>query len=148
MSVSNLFIEVTYKKKVKGSLPDLVNQGFVILSKENEIISKEDIFMANRFLEVLSDVITAMAEAAAEEQGRSIAMDLINRNTTFLDQYAKDIVRDLAGMNTTSYYARRQIEALHLSDKEKDYLKRRIILEGSSVDYYAKSQIDHLLRTI
>ena len=104
--------------------------------------------MANKLLESIGMFVTAVAEAAEEDRKRSIAMELVNRNTQFLDQYAKDIVRDLGAMNTTSYYARRQIDALHLSNDEKMYLKRRIIMESSSVDYYAKSQIDHLLRTI
>jgi hypothetical protein len=102
----------------------------------------------SKFLEALSEIVNAVAEAAEEDRRRSIAMELVSRNTQFLDQYAKDIVRDLGAMNMTSYYARRQIEALHLTHDEITYLKRRIIMEASSVDYYAKSQIDHLLRTI
>ena len=102
----------------------------------------------SKFLEAVGEFISVMAEAAEEDRKRSLAMDLVNRNTAFLDTYAKDLVRDLGDMNTTSYYARRQIDSMRLSDDEKMYLKRRIIMEASSVDYYAKSQIDHLLRTI
>lgn len=102
----------------------------------------------NKFMEGLGNFICAVAEAAAEDRARSIAMDQINRNTMFLDQYAKGLVKDLASFNLTSYYARRQIEAMRLSDDETTYLKRRIIMEASSVDYYAKSQIDAVLRTI
>ena len=104
--------------------------------------------MANKVLESIGLFVAAMAEAAEEDRKRELAMELVNRNTQFLDQYAKDIVRDLGAMNTTSYYAKSQIESMRLSDDEKTYLKRRIIMEASSVDYYAKSQIDHLLRTI
>lgn len=102
----------------------------------------------NKFLDVVCDIITAAAKAAEEERANSMAMELINRNTQFLDNYARELVKDLASLKLTSYYARRQIEALRLSDDEKTYLKRRIVLEGSSVDYYAKSQIDAVLRTI
>jgi hypothetical protein len=101
-----------------------------------------------KWLEAVGEFISVMAEAAEEDRKRSLAMELVSRNTQFLDQYAKDIVRDLGAMNTTSYYARRQIEALHLTHDEITYLKRRLIMEATSCDYYAKSQIDHLLRTI
>jgi hypothetical protein len=104
--------------------------------------------MANKLLESIGMFVAAVAEAAEEDRKRELAMELVNRNTQFLDTYARDLVRDLGDMNTTSYYARRQIEALHLTHDEITYLKRRIIMEASSVDYYAKSQIDHLLRTI
>ena len=102
----------------------------------------------SKFLDIVAEVLTAVAEASAEDRARSVAMDQINRNTQFLDDFAKVIVSDLSKMKTTSYYARRQIEAMRLSDNETTYLKRRIIMEASCVDYYAKSQIDHLLRTI
>ena len=96
----------------------------------------------------MCDLITAAAKAAEEERANSMAMELINRNTQFLDNYAKELVRDLSKFNTTSYFARRQIEAMNLSDDETTYLKRRIISEAVSVDYYARSQIDAILRTL
>lgn len=102
----------------------------------------------SKFLEALGEIVNAVAEAAEEDRRRSIAMELVSRNTAFLDTYAKDLVRDLAAMNTTSYSARRQIEAMRLSDEETTYLKRRLIMEAASCDYYAKMQLDHLLRTI
>ena len=96
----------------------------------------------------MCDLITAAAKAAEEERANSMAMELINRNTQFLDNYAKELVRDLSKFNTTSYFTRRQIEAMNLSDDETTYLKRRIISEAVSVDYYARSQIDAILRTL
>lgn len=104
--------------------------------------------MANKLLESIGMFVAAVAEAAEEDRKRELAMELVNRNTQFLDQYAKDLVRDLGDMKTTSYYARRQIESMRLSDDEITYLKRRLIMEATSCDYFAKSQIDHLLRTI
>lgn len=103
----------------------------------------------NKFLETLGAIVTVMAEAAEEDRKRSLAMELVSRNTTFLDTYARDLVRDLGDMNTTPYSARRQIDALHLSNDETAYLKRRLIMEAASYnDYYCKMQLDHLLRTI
>lgn len=105
--------------------------------------------MANKLLESIGMFVAAVAEAAEEDRKRSLAMELVNRNTQFLDQYAKDLVRDLGNINTTPYYAKRQIDALHLSNDETTYLKRRLIMEAASCDdYYAKMQLDHLLRTI
>jgi hypothetical protein len=118
------------------------------LVRKTKYIPTGGINMANKLLESIGMFVAAVAEAAEEDRKRELAMELVNRNTQFLDTYARDLVRDLGDMNTTSYYARRQIEALHLSNDEITYLKRRIIMEASSVDYYAKSQIDHLLRTI
>lgn len=102
----------------------------------------------SKFLETLGAFVSVMAEAAEEDRKRTIAMELVSRNVVFLDTYARDLVRDLGDMNTTPYSARRQIEALHLTHDEITYLKRRLIMEATSCDYYAKSQIDHLLRTI
>lgn len=143
MSVSNLFIEVAVQKMTRF---------FTWLRRPefrypiNEINTKEGIIMSkfSKFLDILSDVI----EAAAEEKGRTVAMEMVNRNTMFLDKYARELVKDLSNFNTTSYYARRQIEVMNLTNDEKSYLKRRIIMEASSVGYYAKSQIDAVLRTI
>ena len=102
----------------------------------------------NKFLDTLCEVITAAAKAAEEERSRTLAMEMISMNTKFLDQFARDLVRDLSKFNTTSYFARRQIEAMNLRDDETTYLKRRIISEAVSVDYYARSQTDAILRTL
>ena len=102
----------------------------------------------NKFLETLGAFVSVMAEAGEEDRKRTIAMELVSRNVVFLDTYARDLVRDLGDMNTTPYSARRQIEALHLTHDEITYLKRRLIMEATSCDYYAKMQLDHLLRTI
>lgn len=105
--------------------------------------------MANKFLETLGEFVSAMAEAAEEDRARSIAMELVSRNTQFLDQYARGLVRDLGDMNVTPYGAKRQIDAMRLSNDETTYLKRRLIMEATSCnDYYCKMQLEHLLRAI
>ena len=105
--------------------------------------------MAKRFLDVLGEILTAVAEAAEEDRKRSLAMELVNRNTQYLDQQAKDIVTELQSSCSSVYYIKRRIEAMRLTDDQVTYLKRRLIAEAAPCsDYYCKMQLDHLLRTI